>query len=390
MSIYTKLENHAKLRTLELTKMKKGGAKIVGYVPEGFFPEELAYAAGAIPVALCKGGDYEAVWESLRYIPRFVCTWCRSQIAYKMSGDPWYALPDLLFVPATDCNEKSIGDMFTYWSDIDVMFYGVPHNKMVDAINYYTEGLELVKARLEEFTGNKITDENLKAEIEIQNQIRTLLKNIGELRKSDNPPITGYEFIKLNHYTLMADRHFVIECLEEIYEELKKVTPIKNDKVRLYLTGSTMAMGDYRMYELIDQVGADFVCEDFAGGIRPYLNNVELTGNDLIENLTDAYFTKRREAAWFRPSAHRVNYLIDDIKDYKCDGVVWYQILYRESYDMQSFYFDDRIKAATGVPMVKIETDYDVSEKGNIKTRLETLCEIIREEKENEILRQTV
>ncbi|TYC84074.1 MULTISPECIES: 2-hydroxyacyl-CoA dehydratase subunit D [Acetobacterium] len=377
MGIYTKLENHAKRRPAELVKMKKDGAKIVGYIPEGYFPEELAYAAGAIPVALGKGGSYEMVAESLRYITRFTCTWCRTQIAYKMTGDIWYDLPELILIPTTDCNVKSIGDMFSYWSDTETMYYGVPHNKLPDAIDYYQESLKRVKAKLEKFTGNQITDEKLKAEINKQNTIRSLLKNISELRKAENPPITGFEFMKLQHYSMQADPDFLIECLNEIYAELKTMTVEKSDKIRLYLTGSTLAFGDYGLYEIVDQVGAEIVCEDFAGGVRNILNNVEYNSGDLYADLTDAYFTKRREGAWFRPSAHRVDYLIDDIKNYNCDGVIWYEMLYRESYDMQGFYFDKIIQEKTGVPMVKIETDYDASEKGNIKTRVETLCEIV-------------
>jgi len=377
MSIYTKLENHVKRRPAELVKMKKEGTKIVGYIPEGYFPEELVYAAGAIPAAFGKGGSYEMVADSLRYVTRFLCTWCRTQIAYKMSGDIWYNLPELLFIPTTDCNVKSIGDMFSYWSDVETVYYGVPHNKLPEAVDYYNEALKRVSRKLEAYTGNKITNERLKLEIDKQNKIRTLLNDISELRKAEYSPISGYEFMKLQHYSMQSDPDFLIECLEEIYAELKVMKVESSDKIRLYLTGSTLAFGDYGLYEIAEQAGAEIVCEDFAGGVRNILNNVVCTGDDVFSDLTDAYFTKRREGAWFRPSSHRVDYLVDDIKNYNCEGVIWYEMLYRESYDMQAFYFDQIIKDQTGAPMVKIESDYDASEKGNIKTRVETLVEIV-------------
>ncbi len=378
MGALEKLEIHARKRVTEIGKMKKNGVKVIGYLPEGFFPEELVYAAGAVPVALIKGGDYETVLESLKYIPRFICTWCRSQIAYKKSGDAWYNLPDQLIGTATDSNAKFIADMFNYWTDTPALNIGVPHNKEDIAIKYFTESLEIAKNKIEEVTGNKVTDSKLSDAIDKQNKIRSLLKSISELRKADNPPISGYEYMRLHHLSFMADPDFLIGFLIEFLDELKNKTVDSNNKIRLYLTGSTLALGDYRIYEIADLFGADFVCEEFAGGVRPYHANVENTGSNPMAALVDAYFIKRREPAWFRPSKHRVNYMIDDIQNFNAKGVVWYQILYRESYDLQHFYFESKIKNATGAPTCKIDTDYDPSEKGNIKTRIETLIEIVK------------
>jgi benzoyl-CoA reductase/2-hydroxyglutaryl-CoA dehydratase subunit BcrC/BadD/HgdB len=58
-------------RLSELTRLKKEGKKIVGYICGGFMPEELVWASGAIPVGINKGGDHDAVLKSIEYIPRF-------------------------------------------------------------------------------------------------------------------------------------------------------------------------------------------------------------------------------------------------------------------------------------------------------------------------------
>lgn len=379
MDAIARLDKHAKERVAELYKMKKDGEKIVGYVPEGFMPEELVYASGAIPLGLAKGGSSESLTESLKYVPRFLCTWCRSQIGYKMGGDPLYQLPDLMVVPATDVNAKSIGDLWNYWTDTPAFAYGVPHNKHQDAYEYYLNGLKKLKSKLEELTGNKITDTRIADEIVKQNKIRSLLRDISFLRKAAGKPvISSYDYVRLHHNSFVAEKDFLIECLTQIYAELKKKTPVKDDKVRLFFTGSTLGHGDYRMYELVDQVGGEFVYEDFAGGLRPYMHDVELAGKDPMEALADTYFMKRMDPAWNRPSKHRVEPMIEDIKAFGAQGVVWYQLLYREGYDMQSFFFEGIIREKAGVPMVKIESDYDVSEKGNAKTRMESLIEIVQ------------
>ncbi|UWG98730.1 2-hydroxyacyl-CoA dehydratase family protein [Dehalobacter sp. DCM] len=379
MDAFTRLEKHAKERPAELLKMKKAGQKFVGYVPEGFLPEELVYASGAIPIGLAKGGDAETLMESLKYVPRFICTWCRSQIGYKMSGDLLYQVPHLMVVPATDCNARSIGDLWNYWTDTPAFLYGVPHNKQPEAVDYFSLGLNKLKTKLEELTGNKITDEKISDAVVKQNQIRTLLKDISDLRKKPGKPvISSFDYVRLHHYSFCADQDFLIDCLTEIYNDLKNKESEQVDCIRLFFTGGTLAHGDYRVYELLDQIGGEIVYEDFAGCLRPYENNVKLDGTDPLAALTDAYFTQRMDPAWNRPSNHRVYPMIDNIKAFGAQAVIWYQLLYREAYDMQAFFFDKIIEKETGVPMLKIESDYDASEKGNVKTRLESLIEMVQ------------
>lgn len=378
MDAIERLKKHSKDRIAELYQLKKENVKIVGYVPEGYLPEELVYASGAIPLGLAKGGSSEMVAESLKYIPRFFCTWCRSQIGYKMDGDPLYQLPDLMVVPITDINAKTIYDMWSYWTDTPTFTFGVPHEKNEDAYNYFLDGLHLFKNRLEELTGNKITESRLVDEIEKQNKIRSLLKSISYLRTCGKPAISSLDYVQLHHNSFVADKDFLISCLTEIYDELKKQPPAKDDKVRIYFTGSTLAAGDYRMYELLDQVGGEIIFEDFAGGLRPYRDNVELNGKDPMVALADAYFMKRIDPAWNRPSKHRVNQIIDEIKEFGCQAMVWYQMLYREGYDLQWYYFDRIIREKTNVPTLKISSDYDIAEMGYAKTRLESLIEIVQ------------
>ncbi len=60
------------------------------------------------------------------------------------------------------------------------------------------------------------------------------------------------------------------------------------------------------------------------------------------------------------------------------DGVIWYQLMYRESYKTESYYFPDRLKRETGLSMLTIESDYDQAETGSLRTRIETFIETIR------------
>ncbi len=378
MEAMKKLTDHLATRLTELRRMREKGTKLIGYTPGGYMPEELVYACGAVPVGLIRGGDPEPVAESAAYIPRFIDTFCRAQIGYRMLGEELlYQMIDLLIVPVTDHNIKAIADCFNFFADDNVFRFGVPHQKDEHAFEYYLAGLHSLKNKLEEFTGNKIENGRLIEAIDLCNRMRELLKEISLLRRSKRPPITGYEFVKLNHASFVADKAVFIDALESIHQELRERPQSGTEGPRILLTGSTLAMGDYKVLEMTEEAGASIVIEELAEGIRHYWENVQVNG-DLTEALADRYFRRREPPAWFRPSRERLDYLIELAKDFNVDGIIWYQLMYRSSYDIQSFYFEKIVKKELDIPMLKIESDYDVSERGPLRTRIETFVEIIK------------
>ena len=132
MEAMDKLSSHLKNRLVELRKKKKEGAKIIGYTPGGFMPEELVYACSAVPVpvGLIRGGEHEPVLASAAFLPRFLDTFCRSQIGYReLKEETLYQMVDRLVAPITDNNIRAVADSWDFYTDVKVFRYGVPHAK---------------------------------------------------------------------------------------------------------------------------------------------------------------------------------------------------------------------------------------------------------------------
>ena len=372
------LQQHLEVRPLELQRMKERGVKLVGYTPGGYMPEELVYAAGAMPLGLIRGGSPEPIAESAAYMPRFFDTFCRAQIAYRMSGeDPLYQMIDLLVVPVTENNIKALADSWDFYANVETFRFGVPHDKEEDAFQYYLEGLHLLKDKLEKVTGNKIEDGKLREAMALSNRMWESLEKISLLRKSPRPPLSGEEFVRLNHASFYADKARLIECLQAVYDELRETEGSDTPRARVLLTGSTLAMGDYKILDLVRRAGAAVVTEEFAEGMRHYWERTELEG-DPMEALADRYFRRRVPPAWFRPSRERIDFVMRLAKDFDVDGIIWYQLMYRESYDMQAFYFQRILEKEMGLKTLKVVSDYDASEMGPLSTRVETFVETIR------------
>jgi len=378
MEAMHKLSAHLKTRLLDLSKAKEGGRKIVGYTPGGYLPEELVLASGAIPIGLVRGGDHSMVELAGAYICRWIDTFCRAQIGYGVSGeDPYYNIVDLLVVPMTDNHSRAVMDVLDYNTDIEIFPFGVPHTKDNLALNYYLHGITRLKTRLEHLTGVEVTAPKLSEAINLCNRERELLREISLMRKSQPAPISSRDFVALNHGSFLADKQVMVDVLESVYKELKERGLPSDEGPRILLTGSTLALGDSKVLDLTEEAGGVIVIEEFAEGIRPYWESVKPDG-DLMKALADCYFMRRVPPAWFRPDIERLDFLVKLAKDFNVSGVIWYQLMYRESYKTESYYFPDILERETGLPMLTVESDYDPAEVGPLRTRIETFIETIR------------
>lgn len=378
MESMEKLSSHLKDRLIHLQKSKEEGQKVIGYIPGGYLPEELVLACGSIPICLVRGGEHDVVELAGEYICRWIDTFCRAQIGYGVSGsDPYYNLIDMLAVPITDNNIRAISDTLDYHTPIEIFPFGVPSTKDRDSLSYYLHGITRFKEKLEELTGLEITESNLRDAIHLCNRERNLLRKLCVKRKSKQIPISARDYVALHHGSFLADKKVMVETLDSVCNEIERNDKPHQKGPRILLTGSTLAWGDDKILDLIEAAGGVVVIEEFAEGIRPYWENVRSEGN-LIEHLADSYFWRRVPPAWFRPGKERLDFLVRLAREFEVAGVIWYQLMYRESYKLESYYFPEILKQATGLCMLTIDSDYDAAETGPMATRIETFIETLR------------
>ena len=209
------------------------------------------------------------------------------------------------------------------------------------------------------------------------NKVRNLLKEISLMRRSERPPISGKDFIKLNHNSSYVDRHTLLEVLESLHEELKEKEAPSSAGPRVMLTGSTLALGDSNVVDLLEEAGASIVIEEFCEGLRNYWQTVDADG-DLMQTLANSYFAGRVPGAFFRGAAkERFDFLLKLAKDFKVNGVIWYSLMYRDSYDIEGYIFHKVLKKLN-IPMLRLSSDYDVAETSTFRTRIETFVDTIK------------
>ncbi|MFP4641607.1 MAG: 2-hydroxyacyl-CoA dehydratase subunit D [Dehalococcoidia bacterium] len=379
MKALEKLDSYLKTRLTDLSKAQEQGHKVIGYPAGGYLPEELVLACDAIPISFIQAGDNAILRDAGAYVCRWFDPFWRSQIGYLTTGkDPYYNTVDLIAIPVTDNHVRVFSNSVGFDTpEKESFIFGVPHVKDDTALGYYLQGIRGLKEKLEEFTGVEITESRLKRSIELCNRERELFREISQMRKSDDLAVSSKDFVALNHGSFLADKEVMVDILESFIKEVKDSSPLPQDGPRILLTGSTLARGDSKVMDIIEDTGAVIVMEEFAEGIRPCWGEVKPEG-DLMANLAQEYFMERVCPGWFRPGTERLDFLVKLARDYKAEGVAWYHLMYRESYKTESYFFPNKLKKETGLPMLVVESEYDAMETGPMKTRIETFIETIR------------
>ena len=374
------LAAHLKERPRQLEKAKKDGVKIVGYLPGNYVPEEMIYAAGAVPLCLSHGGSSREADAALSVVPQVICPFARSQIGERLlKENPYYNMIDMLVAPITCQHLKKVAEIWEYYGDLKIFKLGIPHQHANDfELEYFTDRLTALKDRLQELTGNEITDKKLSEAIDLYNRMRKLLRKISLIRRASDSVISGLDFIKFNHASFYADPAFMVDRLESIYQEIEDRQQDKETGAsRILLIGPNISNGDYMVLELVEEAGGNIVIEEICEGVRYYWNNIENKG-DLFQSLARGYLVDRVPCAFMRNSAKkRLDFVLKLIKDFSVSGVIWYELLCCETYDSESYFFAQRMREQN-IPMHIIESDYGTAATGQLKTRIEAFMEILK------------
>lgn len=352
------------------------GKKKVGYLCT-YTPLELINAAGVNQLRLFKKGNTEVVASGEQITQSVFCDFTKSILGAFKEGDPLYKSLDKVYTFYTcDCIKKvgeAIGDFF---APTDI--YILPRLRQKESSrDYYRTEILNFKEDLESLSGNTVTEEAVREQIKIYNKVRAVLKKISDLRKRENPPIKGKDFLDLikGYYYLPPEELLIL--YQEIYDTLAAVPDAGRKPIRLMMAGGVVADGDRRLLELIeDTVGARVVIEDHCTGSR----NVSFQINeeeDPYQALAEGYLDQS-PCTRMKPLQERVTISGDLAQEYKVDGILYVYLKFCPCYGQIKHEFFQHYQKL-GIPVLEVPVDYSASDQGQLKTRLEAFIEVLGE-----------
>lgn len=364
-------------RVREIAAAREKGAKFIGTFCI-YVPEEIVFALGAVPLALC-GGTAMSIPHAEKTFPRDICPLVKSTLGLAMSNTCPYAPIEDLAVGETTCDaKKKTWDVLSRDNGFHVM--EIPQKKGPLGRALWMSEIRVFAARLEALTGNTLEPDNLAAAIRMMNDKRRALASLHGFRKEADPPISGLDVLAVTQAGLIDEPRRFTANLEALNDELagrvKSGRGVANGRShRILVAGCPSVMGNWKLHRLLESSGAVVVCDETCTGTRYFSNPVDERDGSLdaqLDALADRYL--KVDCSCFTPNAERLANVVRLAREFKADGVIQYILQYCHTYNVEAINIA-AVLGEAGVPSLKIVTDYSEEDAGQLRTRIEAFLE---------------
>ncbi|MCR4711096.1 MAG: 2-hydroxyacyl-CoA dehydratase family protein [Clostridia bacterium] len=369
------------IRPAELIEAQKQGRKVFGTFCV-YVPDEVVIAANGIVTGLC-GGSQFWVPGGETVLPKNTCPLIKASVGARLGRTcPFFRIADM-YVGETTCDGKKkayeiLGE------DVPMYIMDVPQMKREQDILKWKDEIAAFARKVEEFTGNPVTPEKLGEAIRIVNEKRRALKRVYDARKALNLPISGRDALLMMQISFFDDPQRCAQMCNRLADELEQrirdgVSVVPAGTKRILLTGTPLAVPNWKLHNIIETSGGVVVCEEMCTGTRYFENEVEEDGTTLDEQflaLSRRYL--KNNCACFTPNEGRVADILRLAEEYHADGVIDCSLKFCTLYDMEKYQVTRALKDA-GIPVLSLETDYEDSDAGQLRTRIEAFIEMLNQ-----------
>ena len=255
------------------------------------------------------------------------------------------------------------------------------------SLDYYMAQLKLkVLDQLEGRFGVDVSEEALKRAIERHNELSRIITELGNFRKLENPPITGYEFHVIQLVSQVCPHELILPYLKETVEEVKsrKPEPEFPFRARVVLAGSEI--DDPEFTKLLETCGAMVVADRYCFGSFPSREEIEIREGESAFEAICRHYQHWNQCARFMDGMkidqrhYEIKRLVDE---FKADGVIYQNMKFCEFWSYEKVLASHVLTNEMGVPTCTIEKEYSIGSIGQLRTRFQAFIESLEIKKIN-------
>ena len=364
------------------------GQKVLGYSCY-FVPEVLMNLSGCFSVRLRAPGIADTSIATY-YMSEKTCMYSRSILERAIEGG--YNFFSALLSTETCSMMHRAHEHFEMLNlvkdqneDFFVSHIDAPFVTKDYAVKHYARQLKKhILDRLQSVYGIDVSEEKLLEAIDKHNELCRVVTEIGNYRKQDNPPLTGYEFHLIELVSECCPHDLILPYLKETLEELK--TRQSDDapwyRVRVVLAGGENDDPDFT--KLIEDCGAFVVADRYCFGSLPGREEIEVRdGETALDAIARHYIDTNECPRFMNPEKvqGRKQYLKQLAEDYSADGLIVQQMKFCESWEYERMYCQHVMEPEYGLPCMGIEKDYVNTSTGQLRTRFQAFVEALEMKK---------
>jgi benzoyl-CoA reductase subunit C len=297
-------------------RWREAGGKVLGHF-QVYFPEELAHAAGLLPVKV-QGAAVEGRHSEARF-GSYLCSIVKSSLELALSN----RLELNLFVSHPICDvARNLSAIWERNVSYPCRILYLPQNANSGySATYLRDEYARMLALIEETAGRRVSDDDLRASLQVFNENRRLLRRLYAIRR-ETPWLLPVD----EAYALMAiggriprEEHnaLLASVLPRIEERLAK----PQDRMRVVFEGGFCEQPPLDLLRAIGQ-SCYVVDDDLLIGLRWILEDVPGSGDPLL-NLATAYL----ERSTYSPVQHdlrkpKEKMLLERIRASRADAAI--------------------------------------------------------------------
>ena len=343
-----------------------------------YFPQEIAMAMGACVVGLCSTSD-ETIPDAEKDLPRNLCPLIKSSYGFaKTDKCPYFYFSDLI-VGETTCDGKK--KMYEYLGQFKPVYtMELPNSQSPEGLELWTKEIIKLKEKLESHFETTITDEAVREQVKVMNEVRRAMKEFYALTKVEPVPILGQnQFSVLYGSSFRFDK---VKLPDEIRAVVAKVkaeyeqNPNKYPKApRILVTGCPIGGGASKCVKAIEDNGGHVVVFENCSGAKSFDKLVDEDAPDIYRAIAERYLSIG--CSVMTPNPNRLELLGRLIDEYRVDAVVEITLQACHTYNVETLGIKRFVNEVKGIPYMAVETDYSTADIGQLNTRMAAFIEML-------------
>lgn len=260
-----------------------------------------------------------------------------------------------------------------------ISYVDVPGKDEEITVEHVVEQLRRkVLTPLHERYGTDISDEAMRKAVETHNELCRIITEMGEMRKAENPVITGAEFHKIVLATYVCPHDLLMDKLRETLEELKTRKPDKKSKFRARVVIVGGEIDDPDMIDLVEESGAYVAADRFCYGSIPGRQEIPL--NDTEDVLTQIVrFNIAQTACPRYVTPGKIRFRQEQaaklVEEYHADGIIYEQMKFCTYWSYERTLQSHVLTEEYQIPTLSIDRPYQAKSSGQLRTRVQAFVE---------------
>ena len=252
--------------------------------------------------------------------------------------------------------------------------------KVVDySVRHYVKQMQIrLLDVMKEHYGVDVSDAAIRKAVEEHNEVCRIITEIGEMRKAENPVITGYEFHIICLVSYTCPKALILPYLRETLEELKTREPDPKPWYRARVAVIGSEIDDPGLIQMIEEAGAMVVADRFCYGSFPGREVIELKDDEPALEQICLHYMEVSECARYisdekvqqrRDTADRL------AREFNADGLIYEQMQYCEFWGFERALVSHIMAEERGWPVLSIDRLYNNKTSGQLRTRFQAFVE---------------